>query len=214
MTTSSSMPMTNDGLFRPRDNRIQHPSSLSIDYLNHTLVRQPWKPRVASHRRQRYSGSAVRFAIQMCMQIAVVLATWSLADAGEIEDPAKVAQVSRQEARWAGPGGGDILSDPSSTWFVISGDVRNADSKPLAYVKLVYELVDDSGTTLASEHGYNHRAEDLRLPAYEAGTIRRADLHIPPLQPGESDSFRMMFIRIEVPRFSSWRVRVLEVGRD
>lgn len=147
------------------------------------------------------------------MQVWIALTAVPLVRAGDIEDPAKFAHVSRQEARWAGPGGGDILNDPSSNWFVISGDVRNADSKPLAYVKLVYELIDESGTTLASEHGYNHRAEDLRLPAYEAGEIRRADLHIPPLQPGESDSFRMLFIRSEIPRFSGWRVRVLEVGR-
>ena len=133
---------------------------------------------------------------------------------GSSDNGTEAAQVLRQEARWAGPGGDDWLGDTSSSWFVISGDVRNRGTTPLAYVKLLFELVDDHGAALASEHGYNHRAEDLRLPAYEAGTIRRADLRIAPLQPGETDSFRMLFIRSEVPRFKSWRVRVLEVGRD
>lgn len=146
------------------------------------------------------------------MQVAVALASLPVAQAGDV--PASIVQVSRQEARWAGPGGGDFFTDPSSTWFVISGDVRNADSKPLAYVKLIYELFDENGTTLASEHGYNHRAEDMRLPAYEAGTIPRADLKIAPLQPGETDLFRMVFIRSEVPKFTGWRVRVLEVGGE
>lgn len=167
--------------------------------------------RVASARRHRYSGSVVRFAIPMCVQVAVAWASLPLAQADDV--PASVVHVARQEARWAGPGGGDFLSDPSSSWFVISGDVRNADSKPLAYVKLIYELFDEDGMTLASEHGYNYRAEDMRLPAYEDGTLRRSDLQITPLQPGETDLFRMVFIRSEVPKFTGWRVRVAEVGR-
>ena len=116
----------------------------------------------------------MRVAIQMCVQIA--LAGLALAVAGADENPTSVVQLARQEARWAGPGGGDIFTDTSGSWFVISGDVRNAGRKPLAYVKLLFELVDGDGTALASEHGYNHRAEDLRLPDYEAGKIRRADL--------------------------------------
>jgi hypothetical protein len=154
----------------------------------------------------------VRLAIQIVVQIALGGLGFTIAAADH--DPAVVAQIARQEARWAGPGGDDMLNDTSGHWFVISGDVRNAGRKPLAYVKLLFELVDGDGTALASEHGYNHRAEDLRLPDYEAGKIRRADLRIAPLQPGESDSFRMLFIRSEVPRFSGWRVRVLEVGRE
>lgn len=146
--------------------------------------------------------------------MAVALLAASIAAADSRDDPAAAVQLSRQEARWAGPGGSDLLSDTSTSWFVISGDVRNAGAVPLAYIKLMFELVDDQGTALASEHGYNHRAEDLPLPAYEAGTIPRADLHIQPLQPGESDTFRMLFIRSEVPRFSGWRVRVLEVGDE
>jgi hypothetical protein len=132
----------------------------------------------------------------------------------EAKDPAAFVRLSRKEARWAGPGGGDFLTDASESWFVISGDVRNTSTVPLAHVKLVYELTGDDGITLASEYGYNRRAEDLRLPEYEAGTLRRADLRIPPLLPGETDSFRMLFFRTEVPRFTRWRVRVLEVGRE
>lgn len=146
------------------------------------------------------------------MQLAIGLVIAPVASADDHPTAPATIQISRKEARWAGPGN-DTFSDASNTWFVISGDVRNTGTKPVAFVKLLYELIDDRGTALASEHGYNFRAEDLRLPAYEAGTIRRADLHIPPLRPGETDSFRMLFIRSEVPRFHDWRVRILEVGK-
>lgn len=155
---------------------------------------------------------AVRFTTLAWLTIAVAELTL-VAPCGA-ENPLTGVQVARQEARWAGPGGDDLLNDTSGSWFVISGDVRNAGPKPLAYVKLLFELVDANGSALASEHGYNHRAEDLRLPDYEAGKISRADLRIPPLQPGESDSFRMLFIRSEIPRFSGWRVRVLEARAE
>jgi hypothetical protein len=74
-------------------------------------------------------------------------------------------------------------------------------------VRLVYELVAD-GVVVAREYGYNHRAEALRDPEVESGAVRRESLAIAPLQPGEADLFRMVFLRGAVPRFDSWRVRV------
>jgi hypothetical protein len=77
-----------------------------------------------------------------------------------------------------------------------------------------YELLpsDSQGdVVLASEYGYNFRAEALRSPAVEAGQVAMASVPIQPLAPGEKDLFRMVFFRSDVPRFERWRVRILEV---
>ena len=64
---------------------------------------------------------------------------------------------------------------------------------------------------LASEYGYNFRAEALRSPAVEAGDVAPTTVPMQPLAPGEKDIFRMVFFRTDVPRFDRWRVRILEV---
>lgn len=96
--------------------------------------------------------------------------------------------------------------------FLISGELQNISGRPVGYVKLRFELLDATGKIVASEEGYNRKAEDLHRPDYEAGKVSRAQLHIRPLAPGTHDTFRMMFIRSEVPRFRHWRVRVVTVG--
>ena len=121
-------------------------------------------------------------------------------------------RITRQAARWTGFGGPDLLSDGTESLFLISGELRNGGTRPVAYVKLGFELLDDTGLVLASEYGYNRKAEDLRGPEYEAGQVSRDELHIEPLAPGATDDFRMIFFRVDVPRFEKWRVRVLEVG--
>ena len=70
----------------------------------------------------------------------------------------------------------DDLKDDSESMFVISGEVENAGAEPVSFVKLGYELVADTSdgeVVLASEYGYNFRAEALRSPAVEAGEIAR-----------------------------------------
>lgn len=91
--------------------------------------------------------------------------------------------------------------------FLISGEVRNDGSVPLADVHFVYELLADQ-VVVAREHGYNRRAEALREPAVESGAVSRESLAIAPLQPGESDLFRMVFLRGAIPSFDGWRVRI------
>ncbi len=78
---------------------------------------------------------------------------------------------------------------------------------PLASVRLTYELLAD-GVVVAREYGYNRRAEAMRDPNVESGAVPPDDLAIPPLQPGESDLFRMVFLRGSMPRFDTWRVRI------
>ena len=104
------------------------------------------------------------------------------------------ARIVRQEARWTSVAPVDELDSGEAGMFLISGEVRNDGGAPLADVRMAYELLAD-GVVVASEYGYNRRAEALRDPEVESGTVRREDLAIAPLQPGESDLFRMMFLR-------------------
>ena len=122
--------------------------------------------------------------------------------------PAPVAaRIVTQGARWTSLLPVDDLAAGGEGFFLISGEVRNDGTAPLADVRLVYELVAD-GVVVAREYGYNRRAEALREPAVESGAVAREQVAIPPLRPGETDLFRMMFLRGDVPRFDEWRVRV------
>ena len=105
----------------------------------------------------------------------------------------------------------DELQDGSETMFLISGEIENGGPTPIAWVKLGYELLGEDDAVLASEYGYNFRAEALRGAAVEAGEVASADVPIRALAPGEKDMFRMVFFRSDVPRFERWRVRILEV---
>ena len=129
------------------------------------------------------------------------------ADAGPV-------RVINQAARWTGLLTMDDLQGESESMFLISGEVENTSSMPVTFVKLGYELLADTSdgeVVLASEYGYNFRAEALRSSPVEAGDVARAAVPVRPLGPGERDLFRMVFFRSDVPRFDRWRVRVLEV---
>jgi hypothetical protein len=122
-------------------------------------------------------------------------------------------RVISESARWTGLLPMNELADDSESMFLISGEVVNAGSAPVSFVKLGYELLADSGegeVVLASEYGYNFRAEALRSPPVEAGDVAPAEVPVRPLGPGEKDLFRMVFFRSDVPRFDRWRVRILE----
>jgi hypothetical protein len=123
-------------------------------------------------------------------------------------------RIASQAARWTSLLPADELKDGGDTMFLISGEVENAGTMPVTSVKLSYELLAD-GTAgeavVASEYGYNFRAEALRSPAVEAGEIPLAEVPIRPLAPGEKDLYRMVFFRTDVPRFDRWRVRIVEV---
>lgn len=117
------------------------------------------------------------------------------------------ARIIAQQARWTSLVAMDELSADGAGLFVISGTVRNESGAPLAHVRLVYELLAGD-TVVASEHGYNRRAEALRDPQVEGDPRAAAALTIAPLTPGEEDLFRMMFLRGSTPPFDRWRVRI------
>jgi hypothetical protein len=121
--------------------------------------------------------------------------------------PPGAAHIVAQDARWTSLAPVDELAAGRDGLFLISGEVRNDGAVPLAGVRLVYELLAD-GVVVAREHGYNRRAEALRDPDVESGAVPRPRVGVTPLQPGDSDLFRMVFLRGDVPRFDAWRVRV------
>jgi hypothetical protein len=143
-------------------------------------------------------------------RVVLLLALATPALAVDPTPPASAVRILHQAGRWTGTAGGDMLSDSTHSMFLISGALQNAGDRPLAYVKLRFELLDSDGVVLASEYGYNHGAEDLRRPGYEAGKVGRKALHLEPIAPGAVDMFRMLFVRGSMPaHFDHWRVRVL-----
>ena len=146
---------------------------------------------------------------------AVIAAT--TASPGPVQTPLASldgVRVVTQSARWTGLLSIDELTDESESMFLISGEIENARNTPVNWVKLRYELVADTNdgeVVLASEYGYNFRAEALRSAAVEAGRVEPTAVPIQPLAAGEKDLFRMVFFRADVPRFDRWRVRILEV---
>jgi hypothetical protein len=123
--------------------------------------------------------------------------------------PSPAARIVTQQARWTALAPVGELGSEADQMFVISGEVRNDGDAPLEAVRLVYELTAGD-LVVASEQGYNRRAEALRDPQVESGAVPRETLAIAPLQPGESDLFRMVFLRGGAPRFDGWRVRIDE----
>lgn len=123
-------------------------------------------------------------------------------------------RIVSQAARWTDLLPMDELKDGHESMFLISGEIENDGPTPITWVKLSYELLadgSDGNVVLASEYGYNFRAEALRSAAVEAGEVSDAAVGVRPLAPGEKDLFRMVFFRADVPRFDGWRVRILEV---
>lgn len=123
-------------------------------------------------------------------------------------------RIVSQGARWTSLLAGDELKVSGDTMFLISGEIENTGAAPVSWVKLAYELLADTTggeVVLASEYGYNVRAEALRSPPVEAGATPPTAVPVRSLAPGERDLFRMVFFRADVPRFDRWRVRILEV---
>lgn len=91
--------------------------------------------------------------------------------------------------------------------FVMRGELRNTGKRPLRYVVLRYELLDDQGKVVKDIEGYNRNAESMRPD--EDGKVHPEK--VTPIPAGGTDSYRMVFFHDEVPRFASQRVRVTEV---
>jgi hypothetical protein len=144
------------------------------------------------------------------LALAGCLAGAAFADVEISPEHAEIVRVRWVQGSWTGLLAADPLGEDANAVYLVSGELENAGSHPIAWVRLRYELLDDAYRVVASEHGYNRRAEALREPAVEAG---QTAAEVAAIEPGGSDGFRMMFFRSDVPRFSRWRVTVLAVGK-
>jgi hypothetical protein len=94
--------------------------------------------------------------------------------------------------------------------FLITGKVKNTSGKPLTYIKLQFELLDEDGGVVVRDYGYNRKAEELRDEAYESGKKALKDMNIEPLTANAEDGFRFLFFKSDIPKFHSYRIRLLE----
>jgi hypothetical protein len=162
-------------------------------------------------------------ALRGIAAVAVLIALFLIAGASmaaENVEPAPVPpaggaesiEISSSASSW------DNLSDlflgntPAAPFgegsmFVMRGELRNNGKRPVRYVVLRYELLDEQGKVVKDVEGYNRSAESMRPD--EEGKV---DVHkVTPIPAGGTDSYRMVFFHDEVPRFASQRVRVTEV---
>lgn len=120
--------------------------------------------------------------------------------------------ITSHSAYWASVFGIGVAEGGSAAQpglLVIRGEVHNQTKGALRHVKFVFELLDGRGRVVTSEYGYNRSAEMLRA----IDSPIPWDAHDPPQLPiptGDSDTFRMLFLRNETPPFQSYRIRVLE----
>lgn len=91
--------------------------------------------------------------------------------------------------------------------FVMRGELRNTGERPVRYVVLRYELLDDQGKVVKDVEGYNRSAESMRPD--EEGKVYPDK--VTPIPAGGTDNYRMVFFHDEVPPFTSQRVRVTEI---
>lgn len=149
-----------------------------------------------------------------------VFARYALSDEPSTSpDPSSRVTIIEKQARWddmmgVGLSGGRLDPsgrggpEPSGSFYLITGKLRNETDGPLRYVKLAYELLDGDGNVVHRESGYNRKAEALRDEGFESGSSSLEEKKVEPVAPGETETFRMFFFREDLPRFEDFRVQV------
>lgn len=121
--------------------------------------------------------------------------------------PGVTAQVSTHKGEWSSFASMEGDAEPI---FLITGRVKNTSPKPTTYVKFQFELLDDTGVVVVRDYGYNRKAEALRDEEYETGKKTLQAMKIEPLPSNTEDGFRFLFFKSDIPRFHSYRIRLLE----
>lgn len=93
--------------------------------------------------------------------------------------------------------------------FVVAGIIENVSTRVVHSVHLRVALLDPTGREIHHEIAYNRSAEALR--DLDAGPIRDlgAVKEIRPIQPGATDTYRMIFLGDEIPRFDGVSVTIV-----
>ena len=96
------------------------------------------------------------------------------------------------------------------SYFLLAGELENTSDKPLTYVKLQFELLNEEGTVVIRDFGYNRKAEALREEEYESGKKSLTEMKIEQLAAGAKDGFRFFFFKSDIPEFRTYRIRFVE----
>jgi hypothetical protein len=102
------------------------------------------------------------------------------------------------------------MSGGSEQILLINGQIENTSGKPLAYVKLQFELLGEDDVVMFRDYGYNRKAEALREEVYEKGQKSLQDMGVEGIDSSAHDTFRFIFFKADVPEFCSHRIRVLQ----
>jgi hypothetical protein len=126
---------------------------------------------------------------------------------GDANDSARV-RITETRSYWTSfMGGGGFVLQPESDLFesrdglfVVAGRLQNRSDRALDHVELLFELLDADGKVVASQEGFNRRAEALFDDEEDAA--------IEAIPAGGDDSYRMIFFGDEIPSFKTPRVSV------
>ena len=131
------------------------------------------------------------------MRRLLVLAMAAVAFAAE---PA--ARVLEHHGKWE--------SGYGEHFYNIVGQVKNTSARPLTYIKLRIDALDDHQKVVASTETYNESASALAVADLDADAKAQVRAHLKPVAPGAEEAFRAGFLKDETPSFADYRVTVIE----
>jgi hypothetical protein len=111
-------------------------------------------------------------------------------------------RVLESQGRWE--------SSYGERFYNVVGTLRNEGPRPLRWVKLRVEAVDEAGRVVATTETYNERAGGLAVPDLDDAAREALRGRLRPLPPGAEEAFRAGFLRDETPAFVTHRVTVVE----
>ena len=133
---------------------------------------------------------------------AVVLLGVLLAPLARAGTPAAPgAQILEHKGRWE--------SGYGAKFYNVVGRLRNTSGQALRFVKLRIDALDDHGKKVASTETYNESAEALSVPDLDPKALL-ASGKIKALAADAEERFRGSFLEDETPRFTDYRVTVVE----
>ncbi len=142
----------------------------------------------------------------------VAVTTGPCASAADDARPTTDVRMEETKSYWTSIGV-DIMTDATGDpdkcngLFVISGTLKNISSEPIRAVLLEFTLVASDGAVVYRRESFNRAAEAL-LDVEDAMTVAGSRSDIPPIAPGATDSYRMIFIGEEIPAFDHPAVSV------
>ena len=151
------------------------------------------------------SRAARWFAFVVIVVSSALAGRAGAADAPAVAGTPVPAGISVKEdgARWE--------SGYGEKFFQVVGTVSNGSQQTFGAILIRTELLDDGGKVVASVDSWNARAEALGDLSGDAARAELATLSPGPIAPGTSDRFRGTFLEDETPKFTSHRVRVVNV---